>query len=248
MMSNKLCKNCDAELSGAFCNNCGQRESVNRVTFKETFQDFVEMVFSVNAPLMLTLKLLIVNPGKLFREYLKGKRKTYYRPVSFFILTTIVYVLLQSILHFDPIKDLVIEDGIDVQSTILIKKAGHYMLQNFNNVLFIFVFTCALFIKLFFKKQYSLAEYVAISFYLIGFYTLFMSVKMLIYSLLNVVKDQSFSFLMILIYLTFALVSFFKDKKIVTIIKIITALFLAFFLFATVSFSISFLIVSLQTK
>ena len=39
------------------------------------------MFFSVNAPLLVTLKYLCIHPGKLFREFIAGKRKTYYKPV-----------------------------------------------------------------------------------------------------------------------------------------------------------------------
>ncbi|NOX46877.1 MAG: DUF3667 domain-containing protein [Chlorobi bacterium] len=44
------------------------------------------MAFALEGPFWLTIKLLFVNPGKLFREYIAGKRKAYYKSVAFFFL------------------------------------------------------------------------------------------------------------------------------------------------------------------
>ena len=103
-MGNKMtnnCKNCGHLTQINYCSFCGQRTSVNKVTLSETFHDFVNAIFSVNAPFFITTKLLFVNPGKLFREYLAGKRKAYYKPVAFFILITIIYVVILQILDFN---------------------------------------------------------------------------------------------------------------------------------------------------
>ncbi len=70
-----ICRNCGTSLNGNYCINCGQKASVHKITFRETFRDFIDAVFSVNSPLWYTFKLLIRNPGKLFKEYIDGKRK-----------------------------------------------------------------------------------------------------------------------------------------------------------------------------
>ncbi|MFT5892753.1 MAG: hypothetical protein ACI9Y7_002865, partial [Dokdonia sp.] len=67
---NVVCKNCKTEIAGNFCMHCGQSNKVTKITIKDTFLDFLNSIFSVNAPLLVTVKLLFLNPGKLFREFL----------------------------------------------------------------------------------------------------------------------------------------------------------------------------------
>ena len=110
--TNGRCLNCDTALRGGdFCSQCGQKATTGRINFRETLNDFLESTFSLKAPLMRTIKLLILNPGKLFREYIDGRRKTYYRPVAFFLLFTAIYLIIKALIHFDPLHDEVVNDA-----------------------------------------------------------------------------------------------------------------------------------------
>lgn len=244
-MNQQICKNCELETSGNYCNSCGQRTSVNKVTFKETFQDFIDVIFSVNAPLFLTLKLLIVNPGELFRNYLSGKRKTYYKPVPFFILTTIVFILIRVIMRYDPTANLVQVGGTSLNEN-LINQAGVFMTENINNIIFIFVFSFAVFVKLFFYKRYSFAEYIAVSFYVIGFYLVITTV--LIFGL-KYAKPQlrMLPILLVFFYMIYALTSFFKKISIGVILKILGVYFFSLLFYMMFGYGTSYLIVWLKS-
>ncbi|MGB5666657.1 MAG: DUF3667 domain-containing protein, partial [Maribacter sp.] len=139
----KYCKNCGTLVSDKFCQKCGQRTSVHKVTFKDTISDFVESVFTINAPFFVTLKCLITNPGKLFREFLAGKRKRYYKPVAFFVLITVVYLLIRTLIDFDPFQDTSVI-AVDGETDKKLTLARKFMLLNINKFLFIFVFTLSL--------------------------------------------------------------------------------------------------------
>lgn len=245
--SERYCKNCEYELNGSFCENCGQRASIGKITFKETFQDFINAVFSVDAPLILTLKMLVVNPGKLFREYLSGKRKAYYKPVPFFILTTIVYVVVRVLLNFDPTEGMIMAGGSEKVNDLVFKNAGVYMSENMNNFLFVFVFTFGFIIKVFFFKKYKFAEYIAISFYAIGIYILILTLSIVGLKYASPIY-RSIPFLLMLIYIVFALISFFQNKNILTIVKIFLAYFFAIIFYTIISFGISLLIIWMKTN
>ncbi|MGB5942188.1 MAG: DUF3667 domain-containing protein [Leeuwenhoekiella sp.] len=90
---------------GVFCHQCGQRNKGDELTFKDITQDLTQSLFSVEAPLWLTLSLLFTKPHILFKDYMSGKRKRYYRPVAFFILTTAFYLLVRAVLGFTPEMD-----------------------------------------------------------------------------------------------------------------------------------------------
>ena len=238
------CKNCKAEITGNFCMHCGQSAKVTKITVRDTFQDFVNSIFSVNAPLLVTFKLLFLNPGKLFREFLNGKRKTYYKPVPFFILTTIILLLIRSIIKYDPFQE-VASNEIDNPSFERVITTAKFMSKNINNFLLLFVLTLSLSLKLFFRKSYTLAEYLAISFYVVGVYTLFATMSLFLNKFVSE-KLQYFPFLIVVIYLLYALNSLFLKKKITVTIKTLVLYPLAMLLYIVLGFGMSFLILSLK--
>jgi hypothetical protein len=240
-----ICNNCNSSVEGDYCNKCGQRTSVNQVTFSETFQDFINAVFSINAPFFITIKLLVINPGKLFREYLAGKRKAYYKPVAFFILWTIVYVVVLSVFDFNAM-DKVFPKKTNIDFNIW-TEGSKLAYKNTKNLLFIYVFTTAFFIKVFFNKKYSLAEYTAVSFYLISVYTIFLIITTPITKYTNLGFQMISSWLM-LFYMLYGMISFFEKKNFATIIKIIVLHVISIVLFFFIGFFISVLIVWLINK
>jgi len=240
------CKNCESIAQGNYCNSCGQRTSVYKVTFKETIQDFVDAVFSVNSPLLLTIKLLVINPGKLFREYLQGKRKSYYKPVPFFILTTIVFVLVKALLDYDPMEGMAIAGSEKIDMN-LFNNAGIFMAKNSNNIIFVFVFTFALAIKLLFFKRYQLAEYLAVAFYIIAFYIIVTILSMFYLKYVNT-EYKMIPFIILFFYMIYALNSFFKGNIILVSVKSALAYIISIFFYMMLGYGISLLIVWLKTK
>lgn len=247
-MNQITCKNCDSKTNGNYCHSCGQITSVDKVTFKETFQDFIDSIFSVNAPLLITLKLLVVNPGKLFKEFLSGKRKTYYKPVPFFILTTIVFILMRNLLNFDDLSHMV-HVGVDSDKiSSLSNLASKFMAENINNILFVFVFSFGLIIKFFFRKNYTLVEYFTVSFYIMGFYTLITTATTVIMFYFNFSSPRLKSIPIILVglYVVYGITSLF-GISFKTILKSLLAYVISFVLYAILGYGLSFFIVWLKS-
>ncbi|MDX1315553.1 MAG: DUF3667 domain-containing protein [Eudoraea sp.] len=239
------CKNCGSVSSGKFCSQCGQRLSVDKVTFSETFQDLIDAMFSINAPLLTTMKGLIKNPGLLLRNYLSGQRKKYYKPVAFFILTTVVYLLIRALIGFDPFRNSAfqVQDGVGTGTYLV--DAKNFMLLNINNFLFVFVFTLALFSKLFFFKRYSLAEFTAISFYLLGIYTLMATVNMFFIQYVSE-KMQILATLGMFLYFLYAMGSLLKKPLFWILLKCILLYFLSVLFYWGIAFGLSLIIVYLR--
>lgn len=233
------CKNCEAPISGAYCSNCGQRSIIKTLSFKETFSDLASGLFSFEAPFWRTLMRLFLNPGKLFREYLSGKRKTYFKPVSFFILFTAIHLLIRSLLDYDPMGG--VPERPDATNNIF-REAGKFMVQNINNILFIFVFTLSIFMKFFFYRKYSWAEYIAIAFYLVGIYIFIGTLNIFLLVFFNT-GLQFISMALMLLYFVYAMVSFFQDQKVWVAIKALFLYLLATALYVVLGFGFSLLIV-----
>jgi hypothetical protein len=243
-----ICKNCASTASEKYCPNCGQKTAVDRISFKETIQDFIESTFSINAPFLITLKFLITDPGRLFREFLEGKRKRYYKPVAFFILMSVLYLLVRSLIEFDPFGDTsVIAVGDDPKGEALdrLTRARNFMLINIDKLLFFFVFTLSLLLKGFFYKKNSLAEFVAIAFYVIGVYTLLTTLNMFYIQYANS-EMQALAILFFGVYFVYAMISYFKHKKFWVGLKSIVVFFSAMFLYIALAFSFSYAFVTIK--
>lgn len=241
----KYCKNCGAITKDSFCAHCGQRTSVYKVTLRETFNDLTDNFFSLSAPLPLTLRRLVLNPGALFREYLSGKRKKFYRPISFFILSTLVYLFIRWVIDFEDYVEIsvgTIENQIDLE---LFSPARDYMFQNIKSLAFILVFTLAVFTKLFFSTKYTLAEFIAVSFYLNGFYSLLAALNLFYIQYVNP-KIQYLAMVAMCAYFIYAMISFLQNQRLKVGLKSFMIYWLAYGAYVLIAINISYLIIMFE--
>lgn len=178
----------------------------------------------------------------MLREFLDGKRKTYYKPVAFFVLMTVVYLVIKGFTGFDPLTESSIQ--VDDTGNTLLSEARQFMFTNLTKLLFVFVFWMGLLLKLFFYKRYSLAEFWTIAFYLAGVYIIFTTLYMFFVQLVGT-QFKFAAMLTIAIYFMYVFVSLFKTPIWLIISKGIPICILAFFLYTLTAFSLSYLIVSI---
>jgi hypothetical protein len=100
------CLNCDEEFDSSFkfCPHCGQENKSNDLHFKYFIQEFLSANFNVDSKIFQTLKLLIVYPGKLTNEFLAGRKKAYLPPVRLYLIISLVYFTLLSLLNSEILK------------------------------------------------------------------------------------------------------------------------------------------------
>jgi hypothetical protein len=83
------CSDCGAEASGNFCSNCGQPTHVHR-TLLHLGEELLHGVMHFDARIWRTLPLLAINPGRLTREWVQGRRTRYVSPLAMFLFTVFV--------------------------------------------------------------------------------------------------------------------------------------------------------------
>src|SRR5688572_12970642 len=83
-----ICKNCDATIDSRFCPNCGQKAEVHRITFGHLIHEFFHAMTHADKGFFLLVKDLIKRPGFVIKEYIEGRRKKYFNPISFLVITT----------------------------------------------------------------------------------------------------------------------------------------------------------------
>jgi hypothetical protein len=84
------CKNCNRQLNGKYCSNCGQNSDVKRYTISDLTSMFLHGFLHVNSGLLFTMKELFIHPGATLRGYIEGKRIKYINPFTYLVLISLV--------------------------------------------------------------------------------------------------------------------------------------------------------------
>lgn len=91
----KHCLNCNTELVGRFCHQCGQKASTHRITFRHFLQhDLPHGLFHLDKGILYTLKCLILRPGQTVRKFLAGQRVSHYNIFALFIIVIALKTLI----------------------------------------------------------------------------------------------------------------------------------------------------------
>ena len=90
------CLNCGHELdvSDKFCPNCSQMNSTKKVTLKDFFDEFFSSLVNYDSKLLKTLSALLIRPGTITKDYIKGKRIMYTNPFRFLLSLAFLYFLM----------------------------------------------------------------------------------------------------------------------------------------------------------
>jgi len=111
-----ICPNCQHKFKKEFdyCPHCGQANKDLNLNFRFIFSEFLSANFNLDSKILLTLKLLLLKPGMLSREFLAGKRTKYISPIRLYLLVSLVYFFILSVKQ--PSSDIV-QIGTDVEVT-----------------------------------------------------------------------------------------------------------------------------------
>ena len=91
----QLCPNCGSDLSGEYCNNCGQKK-IHRQEFAVkhfTRQALNEITDLESNKIFKTLVALLFRPGILASEYLAGRKGKYVGPIRLYLTFSAIYFL-----------------------------------------------------------------------------------------------------------------------------------------------------------
>ncbi len=177
-----ICKNCGNQVSGNFCNNCGQSANTHKLTMHFILHDLQHGLFHFDKGVLYTTKQLLTRPGHTIREFLEGKRVKHFQPLSFVIVLATFYGLLYHYLIFDRLHASLIEPRDDI--TRAYGKIVTWMTEHFafNGLILIIISTLVSYV-IFKKRKYSLAEHLVLNTYLMG---LFLIVSLLVFPIVYI--------------------------------------------------------------
>lgn len=98
------CVNCQAEVGASYCNNCGQKASIQRLRWGTLFAELNQRVLGLDNKFAKTVKDLTIRPGIVSKAFINGNRTKYIGPVGYFFVIITIYVLLISMLEVDMVE------------------------------------------------------------------------------------------------------------------------------------------------
>jgi hypothetical protein len=98
------CANCGTALAGQWCHACGQRAADHHRSLRHLAFELVESLTHADGRLWHTLRLLVLRPARLTRDYLIGRRASEIPPLRLFFVTLLLVFASGSLfggLHMD---------------------------------------------------------------------------------------------------------------------------------------------------
>ncbi len=100
----KVCLNCGADLQGRYCHQCGQENLEPKESLWHLVTHYAHDITHFDGKFFSTLKYLVLRPGFLPAEYLKGHRTSYLHPIRMYVFTSaFFFIIFFSIFHIDHI-------------------------------------------------------------------------------------------------------------------------------------------------
>ena len=132
-----ICKTCDNNFSGKYCNACGQRV-IKRFTGAYLLDGLKQEVFEVDNGLWHTYREMWIRPGEMVRDYISGATQKYYGPLKYMIFWTALYLILLPIILPTKTSDLFTEETL--RSLIVNSNAAYSRKAFLDFTLFLFKF------------------------------------------------------------------------------------------------------------
>ncbi|WP_190811393.1 DUF3667 domain-containing protein [Flagellimonas sp. S3867] len=90
------CRNCGhlLDISDKYCPNCSQANSTKKLGLKDFWDEFFSSLINYDSKLLKTLYSLLVKPGTITKDYIKGKRIAYTNPFRFLLSLAFLYFLM----------------------------------------------------------------------------------------------------------------------------------------------------------
>lgn len=163
MNHSQKCLNCESEVNGNFCCNCGQKTAIHRINFKNFItHDFLHGLFHVEKGMLFTAKESLIRPGKAAIDYIEGKRIRYYN-VFYFILVLIgINLFLGN--YYDQLTEIYSSPNTKDVNDALGNKLDHFFTDYAKIIIFSFIplFAINSFI-LFRKRKINFSEHLIIA-------------------------------------------------------------------------------------
>ena len=78
--------------------HCGQNSRVDKINLSNLLKELSDNIFQINYGFFFTIKELFIRPGHSIREFIIGKRKNHFKPISYTLVLSTVYFIFSQII------------------------------------------------------------------------------------------------------------------------------------------------------
>jgi hypothetical protein len=218
----QVCKSCGFSGNENYCSHCGQPYQVKRISLAGLVHDIFHVFTHLDRGFGYTIKMLILKPGHMQREYIEGDRSRHQKPFSMFLICATITALVRYWIYQTLIK------YYHVGSTSEAIFMHEYMVIFFIVLLPLNVFITYI---LFRKSGYNFAEIAVFFLYSLSFFLLVASCIALLRFIWPELDTMYVELPVLLIYNTITFINFFyKQPRWLVAVKSILAILAVFFL------------------
>ena len=112
------CATCGTHFEGNYCPRCGQSAQMGRYSFKKAFLLFLDVWGVGNRGMFRSIRDLLLRPGYMIRDYLRGMQMAYFPPFKMLFLLCTLSILVNSGMNIQGVnrfKELEEEFSITVE-------------------------------------------------------------------------------------------------------------------------------------
>lgn len=238
-LAKQVCISCAYQHSERYCPNCGEVSNFRKITFKAVFGEALSTFTNMDKGFLYNLRGLTFSPQAFIQEYLSGKRKGIFNPLSYLIISISLYLILESIFPIAAPK----LPSETMQDTFIYKigyEAGTIITQYFKFFWVISVFFLAAPTALLYGKR-NYAEHVTVASFLIGHATLFVAFLTPLLRMPLIFNYVLYTFIIIL-HFRFYLNPKDKVGSLIVSFLVVLIFFIGLFLFIILLGAISYLL------
>ena len=230
------CRNCNSELQGNYCSNCGQPVKLKRIDSK-FMKEELGQVLQFEKGIFFTIKELLIRPGKSIRDFIAKDRNRLVKPILFIIITSLVYTLIEHYFNID--STYIGYEGLENNAT---NKIFGWIQENYGYTNIIMGFFIAFWTKIFFRKyNYNIYEILVLMCFVLGIVMLLWTILATIEGLTDVALMQ-YASLVGAFYTSLAIGNFF-GKRVKNFLKAFTA-----YILGTLTFALTVVLVGILTS
>lgn len=222
------CANCNNQVTGNFCSHCGLAVTTERINKRFILHEIFHQ-FHFERGFFYTVKNLLIKPGESVKEYINTNRQKHMNPITFIILTSLIFTLLANYFHVNEL--LASSQGKEIQKS-KITEIFNWTQSNYgysNILMSVFI---ALTTRMFFRKyQYNYYEIMVLLCFVMGQGMFLLVIETLFVNMMNAKTYINILTLVSLAYPAWAIGQFFDKRKFGSYVKAILAYALGSLLF-----------------
>ncbi len=205
----ECCQNCGQNIIGNYCSNCGQNLRVERIDKYYTKDEFLNLI-GFEKGFLFTFKELLVRPYQNITTYLKTNRNILTKPLTFLILSSVIYTL---IINYLQITIEIEEKYKKIYGNSSIIAFFNWVQGNYGYANILMLIFIAFWIKIFFKKyNFNFYEIIVILCFVVGESMILLSLEPIVVKFLKIPILSSIIYLLVFAYISFSIGSTYERK------------------------------------